>query len=318
MALDRISLIDFRNHAATELGETAQFNLLVGENGAGKTNILEALSLLAPGRGLRRAALSDMMRSDSGTGFRIGADLRQDDGPVRLGTYMDSANPGRRRVRINGAESSATGLGEWLAVTWLTPAMDGLFTGSAADRRRYMDRLALALDPAHASHAARYEAALRERNRLLADRREPEGAWLDAIEAQMVPHGAALMRGRARLVETLAVRLAEMPAEPFARPALTYAPGAPDHADGLSQALFDNRALRRAKLDRRTEGHAGRDHPRPCGPGRAGTRGAAAARRGGRASRPGPPCGAVRAIARQRRASVDDGHRGSPLQHDRG
>ena len=246
MALDRISLIDFRNHAATELGETAQFNLLVGENGAGKTNILEALSLLAPGRGLRRAALSDMMRSDSGSGFRIGADLRQDDGPVRLGTYMDSANPGRRRVRINGAESSATGLGEWLAVTWLTPAMDGLFTGPAGDRRRYMDRLALALDPAHASHAARYKAALRERNRLLADRREPEGAWLDAIEAQMVPHGAALMCGRARLVETLAVRLAEMPAEPFARPALTYAPGAPDHADGLSQALFDNRARDRA------------------------------------------------------------------------
>ena len=100
MALDRISLIDFRNHAATELGETAQFNLLVGENGAGKTNILEALSLLAPGRGLRRAALGDMMRSDSGAGFRIGADLRQDDGPIRLGTYMDSANPGRRRSTL--------------------------------------------------------------------------------------------------------------------------------------------------------------------------------------------------------------------------
>jgi len=109
-----------------------------------------------------------------------------------------------------------------------------------------MDRLALALDPQHASHAARYEAALRERNRLLADLREPESGWLDAIEAQMVQHGTALMRGRAKLVETLAVRLAEMPAEPFARPALTYDPGAPDHADGLSQALFDNRKRDRA------------------------------------------------------------------------
>lgn len=247
MALDRISLTDFRNHAATEMGETAQFNLLVGENGAGKTNVLEALSLLAPGRGLRRAALADMVRSGSKTGFGIGASLAQhNDESVRLATYSEGANPGRRRVRINGAESSATSLGEWLAVTWLTPAMDGLFTGPAGDRRRYMDRLALALDPGHASHAARYEAALRERNRLLSDMREPESAWLEAIEAQMVQHGSALMQGRARLVETLAVRLAEMPADPFARPALTYNPGAPGHADGLSQALYDNRKRDRA------------------------------------------------------------------------
>lgn len=246
MALDRITLTDFRNHTATELEKTARFNLLVGENGAGKTNILEALSLLAPGRGLRRAALADMVRNGSETGFGIGASLAQEDEAVRLGTYSESASPGRRRVRINGAESSAAALGEWLAVTWLTPAMDGLFTGPAGDRRRYMDRLALALEPGHASHAARYEAALRERNRLLSDMREPEGAWLDAIEAQMVQHGSALMQGRARLVETLAVRLAEMPAEPFARPAITYAPSAPDHADGLSQALYDNRKRDRA------------------------------------------------------------------------
>ena len=231
MALDRISLTDFRNHAATELGATARFNLLVGDNGAGKTNVLEALSLLAPGRGLRRAALSDIARAGSERGFGVGASLAQnDDEPVRLATYSESAHPNRRRVRINGADSSAARLGEWIAVTWLTPAMDGLFTGPAGDR----------------SHAARYEAALRERNRLLSDLREPESGWLDAIEAQMVQHGTALMLGRARLVETLAVRLAEMPAEPFARPALTYVPAAPDHADGLSQALFDNRRRDRA------------------------------------------------------------------------
>ncbi|QYJ06654.1 DNA replication/repair protein RecF [Qipengyuania flava] len=246
MALDRIALSNFRNHAETDLSGTARFNLLVGENGAGKTNILEALSLLSPGRGLRRAALADVVRSDSANGFTVGADLLQDGATIRLGTYSESAHPGRRKVRISGAEAPATRLGEWLAVTWLTPAMDGLFTGPAGDRRRYMDRLALALDPAHAAHAARYEGALRERNRLLSDMREPESAWLDAIEAQMVEHGSALMQGRARLVETLAVRLAEMPSEPFARPALTYQPGAPDHADGLSQALYDNRARDRA------------------------------------------------------------------------
>ena len=246
MALDRISLSDFRNHAATELSGTARFNLLVGENGAGKTNVLEALSLLAPGRGLRRAALADMVRTGSETGFLVGASLAQEGEPVRLGTYSEGPNPGRRRVRINGAETSAVALGEWLAMTWLTPAMDGLFTGPAADRRRFMDRMALALDPMHASHGARYEGALRERNRLLSDVREPESGWLDAIEAQMVEHGSALMAGRARLVETLMVRLAAMPAKPFARPALTYAPGAPDHADGLSQALYEGRRRDRA------------------------------------------------------------------------
>ncbi|MFA6219480.1 MAG: DNA replication/repair protein RecF [Erythrobacter sp.] len=247
MALDRISLADFRNHAATQLSGTARFNLLVGENGAGKTNVLEALSLLAPGRGLRRAALAEMMRASGETaGFAVGASLAQAEEPVRLGTWLEPANPGRRRVRINGAEASGAALAEWLAVTWLTPAMDGLFTGSAGDRRRYMDRLALALDPSHAAYAARYEAALRERNRLLSDRREPDPDWLDAIEAQMVEHGGALMAGRARLVEALAVRLAQMPAEPFARPALTYMPGAPGHEGGLSQALHDGRRRDRA------------------------------------------------------------------------
>lgn len=245
MALDRITLADFRNHAATELSGTARFTLLVGENGAGKTNVLEALSLLAPGRGLRRAGLAEMVRQGAG-GFQIGASLALEGEPVRLGTMLEPASPGRRQVRINGAEASVTALAEWLAVTWLTPAMDGLFTGSAGDRRRYLDRLALALDPAHATHANRYEAALRERNRLLGERREPDPAWLDAIEAQMSDHGTRLMAGRARLVEALAVRLAHLPAEPFARPALTYLAAAPTHEGGLSQALYDGRRQDRA------------------------------------------------------------------------
>lgn len=244
--LDRISLTRFRNHEATELGGTARFNLLVGENGAGKTNVLEALSLLAPGRGLRRAALAEMALHGSDGGFAIGADLAQSDAQVRLGTYSESAGSGRRRVRINSAEATAAALGEWLALTWLTPSMDGLFTGPAADRRRFMDRMALALDPQHAAHAARYEAALRERNRLLADIRAPDGTWLDAIEAQMVAHGGRLIAGRAALVDTLMARIAAMPAEPFARPALTYAPGGAHNAEALSQALYEGRARDRA------------------------------------------------------------------------
>ena len=245
--LDRISLTRFRNHEATELGGTSRFNLLVGENGAGKTNVLEALSLLSPGRGLRRAALADMVQHGADEGFGIGASLgAREEEPVRLATYSESAHPGRRKVRINGAESTATALGEWIALTWLTPAMDGLFTGPAADRRRFVDRMALALDPAHAAHAARYEAALRERNRLLSEDRQPESGWLDAIEAQMVEHGGRLIAGRATLVDTLMARIAHMPSEPFARPALTYAPGGADTPEALSQALFDGRQRDRA------------------------------------------------------------------------
>ena len=249
MALDRISLSNFRNHAETALDGTGRLNLLVGGNGAGKTNILEALSLLAPGRGMRRAALAEMARQDGPGGFAIGASLAHDnvgDEPVRIGTYTEAAQPGRRRVRINSAETSAVSLGEWIAIGWLTPAMDGLFTGPAQDRRRYMDRLALALDPEHASHANRYEAALRERNRLLGEDREPDPAWLDAIEKQLAEHGDALSAGRARLVDAMMAEIVAQPEAPFPRPALSYAPGGPLGFEALSQALHDGRRRDRA------------------------------------------------------------------------
>ena len=251
--LSRVSFIRFRNHVATQLDETARFNLLVGDNGAGKTNMLEGLSLLSPGRGMRRASLTDMAQVSSGqidaaqSGFGIGADLLSDGNePVRLATFTDTAEATRRKVRINGADATSSALGEWLAMTWLTPAMDGVFTGPAADRRRLIDRMALALDPGHASHVARYEAALRERNRLLSDVRPPESAWLDAIEVQMVQHGGRVIAGRAALVDALMSRIARMPSEPFARPALTYVPGGADMHDALSQVLFDSRERDRA------------------------------------------------------------------------
>ena len=117
--------------------------------------------------------------------------------PVRLGTAVDPARPNRRTVRINGAEASAVTLGEWLSLSWLTPAMDGLFTDSAGARRRWLDRLAVALDAAHARHASRYEAALRERNRLLAGETAPDPLWLDGIEAQMA-RGIAMQDGAGR------------------------------------------------------------------------------------------------------------------------
>ena len=243
MALDRITLAHFRNHGATRLDETARFNLLIGENGAGKTNVLEAISLFAPGRGLRRAALAEMAGHSGPGGFAVSAALDGGDGgeAVMLGTGTAPNKPGRRIVQVNGAEASAMSLGEWLAIGWLTPAMDRLFADSAGARRRYMDRLAVALEPGHARHAARYEAALRERNRLLGEAGGADPRWFASIEAQMAETGAALAQGRARLVERLQSALADVPDTQFARPAIAHAPGGPLDEEGLTAALAESR-----------------------------------------------------------------------------
>lgn len=248
MALDQIALTDFRNHAASRLDGTAKFNLLVGENGAGKTNVLEALSLFAPGRGLRRAGLPDMARTGGGGGFAVSAQLQLADGSdaVRLGTGTAPERPGRRLVHINSAEASALALGEWLSIGWLTPAMDRLFADSAGARRRYMDRLAVALDPAHARHAARYENALRERNRMLADtaeqRKAPDALWFSSVESQLAEAGAALASGRARLISALEASLQDLPSSPFAKPSLHYSAGGPLDADALADSLAATRS----------------------------------------------------------------------------
>ena len=237
--LDRIQLEDFRNHPATVLDGAGRFNLLVGDNGAGKTNVLEAISLLAPGRGLRRAALAHMARAGA-EGFAVSARL----GDISLGTGVRASQPGRRIVHINGADSSAARLGEWLGLAWLTPAMDRLFADGASARRRFLDRLVLALEPGHASLAARYETALRERNRLLADPVEPDPAWLDGLEAQLAETGASLGAARAACVARLSAALAETPEQPFARPALAYAAETPPAA--LAEALKSGRRRDRA------------------------------------------------------------------------
>ena len=242
--IDRLTLTHFRNHAASRLDGSAAINLLVGENGAGKTNVLEALSLLAPGRGLRRAALPEMAAAGGNGSFAVSALLQGHDGsePVSLGTAVRPERPGRRVVQVNGAETSAVSLGEWLAVGWLTPAMDRLFADSASARRRYMDRLAVALDPAHARHAARYEGALRERTRLIAGEAEPDPQWLSSLETQLAEAGAVLAQGRLRLVERLSQALERLPDRPFARPSLAYVPGGSLDSEALAAELERSRA----------------------------------------------------------------------------
>ena len=239
--LSRLVLSDVRNHPALTLQPGNGFVVLTGENGAGKTNILEAVSLLAPGRGLRRAALSAVARQDGPGGFGIAATLTATGGPVELATGTTRAAPERRVVRIQGATTAATALAEWLTILWLTPAMDRLFVDTASERRRFLDRLVLALDTAHAVHAARYDAAMRARNRLLSSEDGVDPDWLAALEAAMADHGAAIATARAAGVAALGDRLATEPPGPFARATLALE-GWHGDADRLRAELRAGRA----------------------------------------------------------------------------
>lgn len=244
MALTRLSLRDFRNHAATRLDGMATFNVLTGENGAGKTNVLEAISLLAPGRGLRRAAVAEMAAAHGAGGFAIAAELEA--GALALATTAAPPATNRRSVRINGAEGPANRLAEWLSITWLTPAMDRLFAEGAGARRRFLDRLVLAGEPGHARLATRYDTALRERNRLLAEAAAPDPVWLDALEAQLAQSGAAIAAGRRALTERLNAQIGAEPEGPFARPLLAYDGETPDSVDALATRLREGRPRDRA------------------------------------------------------------------------
>jgi DNA replication and repair protein RecF len=251
--LARLVLTDFRNHQDAVIEPGPGFVVLTGENGAGKTNILEAVSLLAPGRGLRRAALSDMARQGGSGGFGVAAmlfsspsrlreglgegvfepasseqalprPLPQAGGEIAIATGTQPSAPERRIVRVQGAPVAATALAEWLTILWLTPAMDRLFVEPASERRRFLDRLTLALNPGHAVHSNRYEAAMRARNRLLVEANEggrsADPEWLSALEAQMAEHGTAIDSARRETVTALAERLVHQPEGPFARAGL--------------------------------------------------------------------------------------------------
>jgi DNA replication and repair protein RecF len=216
--ISRITLTNFRNYAALSLDLKPGAVVLTGDNGAGKTNLLEAVSLFTPGRGLRRAPYGEVAREGGDGGFALHAKLDGPNGAADIGTGFAGADAGEtgRRVRINGAPArSADDLLEWLRVVWLTPAMDSLFTGPAGDRRRFLDRMVLAIDASHGQRALDYEKAMRGRNRLLADNSR-DGAWFEAIETQMAETGVAIAAARAELVRLLAAMIERLPGEgPF-------------------------------------------------------------------------------------------------------
>lgn len=214
VAISRLKLSNFRNYASADLALEPGLVVLAGENGAGKTNLLEAVSLLTPGRGLRRAAYTDMQGKAGTGGFAIHATVENPDGETEIGTGTSGAAGGEgengRKVRINGANASADELMERLRVAWLTPAMDALFTGPAGDRRRYLDRLVLAIDPAHGRRALDYEKAMRGRNRLLSEDSR-DGRWFEAIEAQMAETGVAIAAARMELLQLMRAMVEKLP-----------------------------------------------------------------------------------------------------------
>jgi DNA replication and repair protein RecF len=209
VALTALSLRDFRNYAALELAFGATLVVLTGPNGAGKTNLLEAISLLAPGRGLRRATFDEIVRAGSGSGWTVAATLKRNGEETRLGTTLVSDTPSEartRRVRINGAPmSSADALLDYLRILWLTPSMDGLFTGPPGERRRFLDRLVLTVDPGHARRARDFERLVAQRNWILEE--GGDAAWLDAVEVQLAAHAVAVALARSETATLLSARM---------------------------------------------------------------------------------------------------------------
>jgi DNA replication and repair protein RecF len=191
--LSRLRLSHFRNYTAAALDLDSRHVVLTGPNGAGKTNLLEAISVLSPGRGLRGASFETLQSQGSDLPWAVAATVETDEGPADIGT---GASPdGGRRVRINGANArSIEAMSDYLRVLWLTPSMDGLFSGPAGDRRRFLDRLVTTLIPSHSASVSDYEKAMRQRNRLLDEDGDP--AWLNAIEAQMAELGASIHLAR--------------------------------------------------------------------------------------------------------------------------
>ncbi|MEO8757947.1 MAG: DNA replication/repair protein RecF [Devosia sp.] len=204
--LSRLRLTAFRNYASAALDLDGRHLVLTGANGAGKTNLLEAVSLLSPGRGLRRAAFDTLGNQASDQPWAVAATIVTPDSPVDIGT--GAADDGGRRVRINGANArTIEEMSDYLRLLWLTPSMDGLFTGPAADRRRFLDRLVTTLIPSHSAAVADYEKAMRQRNRLLEGEADP--LWLSALESEMAAHAAALHFARIDAVQHLEARIAE-------------------------------------------------------------------------------------------------------------
>jgi DNA replication and repair protein RecF len=206
--VERLTLTNFRNYAGVALELGPEPVVLAGPNGSGKTNLLEAVSLLAPGQGLRRAAYADLARVPGDGGWSIAAKVHTDLGAIDIGTGIapgagGSQAPSGRIVRIDGVTKPGSGvLADYVEVAWLTPSMDGLFTGPGSERRRFLDRLILCFDAEHGRRASRFERAMQQRNRLLSDDVR-DNARFQGLEDVMAETGVAIAAARAEAAAAL-------------------------------------------------------------------------------------------------------------------
>lgn len=237
----RLSLTHFRSYRAASLETGADLVALVGPNGAGKTNCLEAISLLSPGRGLRRATLDDVADNEGDGSWAVAAEVEGALGLATLGTGIDPPLAGTpsttRRCRIDREPvSSAAAFGDHLRIVWLTPAMDQLFMGAASERRRFLDRLVLAIDSGHSARVNALERSLRSRNRLLEDPKA-DTHWLDAVEHETAQLAVAVAALRGETITRLQAKLS-------ARASASAFPGAIIALDGwMENALLSETAL---------------------------------------------------------------------------
>ena len=210
--IHRVTLTNFRSyHAAQVLLDRAEPVVLTGANGAGKTNLIEAISLLAPGRGLRRATMEELAFSEGDGAWAVSAEIEGMLGLATLGTGIDppagEESAPIRKCRIDRESvGSAAAFADHLRVVWLTPAMDPLFNGPASERRRFLDRLVLAVDAQHSSRVAALERSLRSRNRLLEDA-PSDSHWLDAVEHETAEVAVAVAAARAETAKRLSAAL---------------------------------------------------------------------------------------------------------------
>jgi len=224
-AIRRLTLSNFRSyHAAALKLDSAGPVVLTGANGAGKTNLIEAISLLAPGRGLRRATMEEMAFAEGDGAWAVSAEVEGMLGLATLGTGIDppageDSSPARKCRIDREPVSSAAAFADHLRVVWLTPAMDPLFNGPASERRRFLDRLVLAVDAQHSSRVAALERSLRSRNRLLEDAKS-DAHWLDAIEHETAEVAVAVAAARAETVARLSATLTKERSEGFPNAAI--------------------------------------------------------------------------------------------------
>ena len=206
----RVVLADFRSYPALDLRVSSNMAALAGDNGAGKTNLLEALSLFTPGRGLRRADLSELAREGGRGGFAVSLEVSGEAGGLlQLGAGLEMVDGvAQRKFRLDREPiGSSRAFADHVRVVWLTPSMDGLFSGAAGERRRFLDRLVLAVDSEHGARVNALERALRNRNRLLEERRG-EKIWLDAAEREIAELAISVAAARRETVERLAALIA--------------------------------------------------------------------------------------------------------------